>query len=363
MKKNLSSLVFCLVITVVFCVLATSCPEPIAVCTYTITYQLSENAENGANNPLSFTSEDSYALSDFTNPSRSGWIFTSWTLDEAGNNPFTGINEGTENNITLYANWMNIDANFTYELIDQENGYKIISYTGTGRTTVVLPGKINGLDVTTINSDVFSNNSGLIEEIKMADENLYVYFVPFEGSPDEFLPISYLFDNCLDLKNITVSSSNENFTSVNGVLYSKDGTQILRYPSGKTETSFSLPSTVTIIADGCFFQSQINSILSWGSVETIEDYAFSDSDITSLEIPSSVKEIGDYAFANCKALTTLFIPESVITMGEGTFSEFTSEQTLLIQIEETSIPPTWSGSWKDSCEANIVWKSERPTAK
>ena len=56
------------------------------------------------------------------------------------------------------------------------------------------------------------------------------------------------------LESITVAASNPNFKSVDGVLYSKDGTRLIQYPVNKAGASFTVPAGVTNIdsfAFGC----------------------------------------------------------------------------------------------------------------
>lgn len=69
-------------------------------------------------------------------------------------------------------------------------------------------------------------------------------------------------------------------------------------------TSISIPSSVTSIEDGAFWNCH--------SVTSIENDVFWNCcGLTSIRIPSSVKSIGNYAFSDCRALTSIEIPSSV----------------------------------------------------
>ncbi len=86
------------------------------------------------------------------------------------------------------------------------------------------------------------------------------------------------------LQSITVDPNNEHFTALDGVLYNKDMTRLVRYPSGKTDSSFSLP-------DG---------------VQTIAEDSFNDNTrLTDLVLPLSLQKIEDYACTNCSGLKTV----------------------------------------------------------
>lgn len=80
------------------------------------------------------------------------------------------------------------------------------------------------------------------------------------------------------LENITVSSSNKYYVSIDGVLFSKDQTKLLCYPSAKKSAAFAIPDATTIIAP----------------------YAFSNvKNLKKLYIGENVKYIGKFGMYNC----------------------------------------------------------------
>ena len=79
---------------------------------------------------------------------------------------------------------------------------------------------------------------------------------------------------------IKVDEDNENFKSVGGVLYSKDGTKLIAYPTGKTDLSFTVPDSVIAISDYAFYQ---------------------DENLCSITVPDSVTKVGERAL-DCNAL-------------------------------------------------------------
>ncbi len=98
------------------------------------------------------------------------------------------------------------------------------------------------------------------------------------------------FRGCTALTGIVVDESSENFSTEEGVLFTKNIDTILCYPIGRTATSYVLPSTVTVINDNAF----LNCVT-----------------LTEVSIPEGVSLIGEYAFSGCSGLASLTLPLSV----------------------------------------------------
>jgi hypothetical protein len=96
------------------------------------------------------------------------------------------------------------------------------------------------------------------------------------------------FAYCADLESITVADANEDYCSVDGILYDKSKTEIICYPAGKSRgpltDGFTIPDEVTAIAA----------------------YAFAKcSELTFVAIPSNVATVGEYAFLSCDGLIAI----------------------------------------------------------
>ncbi len=136
---------------------------------------------------------------------------------------------------------------------------------------------------------------------------------------------------CPALKTITVDASNTNFTSANGVLYSKDMSILYKYPSGKTECSFEIPSSVKIIDDYSFSNTVLESITMPNGLEAIHTGAFDGcKGLLSVDIPQTVKEIGMFAFQNCAKITNVVVPDQVKELKSFVFGYCVSLRDVII---------------------------------
>jgi len=124
-----------------------------------------------------------------------------------------------------------------------------------------------------------------------------------------------------NLKKIKVSINNKIYADVDGVLFNKAKTELIRYPASKTQKSYSIPSSVKIIKAGAFFESKnLTSVLMTDSVLSIEEYAFSDCvNLGNIKLSRNITNIGYYAFADCWSIKKIEMPKSVRSLGEGSF--------------------------------------------
>lgn len=137
----------------------------------------------------------------------------------------------------------------------------------------------------------------------------------------------YVFENCSSLSDIKIDESNENYTTVDGVLYNKDKTLLIAYPIGNERTSFATPSTLTKIRSYPFTHSKnLKEVTLNEGLKEIPHYAFYDSKIVSVNIPASVNEIVTSAFEKCTELQAVNFADgsNLESISYNAFSECSS---------------------------------------
>ena len=148
-----------------------------------------------------------------------------------------------------------------------------------------------------------------------------------------------VFYGCKSLTSTDVAEANKFYSSVDGVLFNKDKTELICYPPRKVDDNYSIPNSVTSIGDGAFAGcTSLTSITIPDSVTSIGDGAFAGcTSLTSITIPDSVTSIGDSAFYGCTSLTSITIPDGVTEIAYNTFIGCTSLATITIPNSVTVI--------------------------
>ena len=172
------------------------------------------------------------------------------------------------------------------------------------------------------------------------------------------------------LKNITVSENNNNYASIDGVLFNKDKTSLIFFPPCHSE-SYTIPDGVLRIENSPFVQSIITDITISEGVESIDEAALSGAnyleridvveenncfssidgilfnkdittilvyprekkDITVYAVPDTVTEIGGLAFNGCDFLEEISLPDNLKTIGDCAF--YWCSKITQIQIPDT----------------------------
>ena len=172
------------------------------------------------------------------------------------------------------------------------------------------------------------------------------------------------FYNCRSLENINIDEANKWYTTVDGVLYDKDKTELINYPAGKKDSSYvipegirtirekafygclnlcelTIPDSVTEIESGAF---ECSSLISdeYGTIKYVDDWvvgsghtanvvlkdgtrgiafeAFScDEIIEKVTMPDTVKYINGCAFENCTNLSEVLLSSSLENIERGAF--------------------------------------------
>ncbi|MGN0444070.1 MAG: leucine-rich repeat domain-containing protein [Acutalibacteraceae bacterium] len=149
----------------------------------------------------------------------------------------------------------------------------------------------------------------------------------------------WAFEGCTGLTSITVDEKNQNYSSVDGVLFNKEKTEFIQYPAVKEGASYTVPSSVTSIGHSAFRScTGLTSVIIPDSVKSIGCYAFYDcTGLTSITISDSVVSIGDYAFEGCTGLASVTISDSVKSIGKSAFANCTGLTNIVIPDSVTNI--------------------------
>ena len=128
------------------------------------------------------------------------------------------------------------------------------------------------------------------------------------------------FTSCRELTEIKVEAANTAYTSVDGVLFDKAKKTLIKYPEGRSATTYTIPAGVTNI-DAEAFENilQLTSVTIPTTVKKIGEGAFASSGLTSVVIPAGVDTIESRLFLWCENLTSVTFPASVKTFRYGIF--------------------------------------------
>ena len=215
-----------------------------------------------------------------------------------------------------------VQAQFIYTTNADGITLTITGYTGSGGA-VTIPTNINGLKVTSIGERAF------FECISLTSVMIGANVTNIVGDA---------FDYCDSLTAITVDPNNPVYCSVNGVLFDKSQTTLVKYPGGLGE-SYTIPNSVTSIGDYAFkYCTNLTGITIPNSVTSIGAGAFQQCiGITSIAIPNGVTSIGFCTFQLCNSLTNVTIPNSVTSIGYYAFDYCTSLTSVTIPNSVASI--------------------------
>lgn len=134
---------------------------------------------------------------------------------------------------------------------------------------------------------------------------------------------SYTFANCTNIKEFRTGAENAFCESRDGILYTVDGTGLLRFPIGQHPESFTVPDGVIAVGNAAFAGCKTLTDISLpDSLEFIGVSAFSDcTGLTAVTLPDSVTTISDFAFNSCQQLAQINLPEGLTSIGNAAFTD------------------------------------------
>jgi len=129
------------------------------------------------------------------------------------------------------------------------------------------------------------------------------------------------FSGCNALTAIDVAYENAVYASVDGVMFNKAKTTLIKYPQGK-QGVYIIPDGVRGIAKNAFNRcAGLTEVVIPNSVKYIGESAFEGcAGLTAVELPGSVCKIGNRAFYGCSGLTSLDISRVECMIGDCVFA-------------------------------------------
>ena len=161
-------------------------------------------------------------------------------------------------------------------------------------------------DVTIIEKSAFTGCLNLAH-IEIPDSVIEIGDFAFSGSgklrtvtiPANVKTIGHgVFTRCPELYSVEIDTNNVNFSSISGVVFNKSKTKLILFPEGRSDSSYTIPSSVKRIGTCAF--------------------TFCPS-LTFVVLPEGVTEIGYTAFGSNPTLDAIVIPKSVTTINNDAF--------------------------------------------
>lgn len=234
------------------------------------------------------------------------------------------------------------DEGWLYRDYTDEDGNVGIEVCGYAynETDLVIPDEIGGKKVLAI--DMSDGKYDKVKNIKINADDAYF---------DSSYSLSELdFSN---LENIEVNESNKRYKTIEGVLYSRDGDELVFCPYAKKEITIldnvvkigayafddciyldeiKIPDSVVDI-DGCAFMgcSSLEEIVIPENVKTIGVSAFNGcTNLKSVILPSGITEIEDGLFLSCENIKTIELPSGITRIGQWAFENCSSLEQIVI---------------------------------
>ena len=223
-----------------------------------------------------------------------------------------------------------MDYDYSYEILN-DGTLRLYQYEGTD-TNIVVPDTIDRRKVTVLGNSTFQycTQASDIESVTLPDslttieknafyncEKLKSVTIPPNVS---FIGLAAFVEGLSEssLTEIKVDPENPYFSEKDGVVFSKDGTKLIMFPSGRSG-DYQIPDGTVSVGDYAFYYCvNVSSITVPGSVRSLGEGAFGNcSSLTKAVLNEGLEEIGEYAFQSSSGICDIIIPASVKSVGKN----------------------------------------------
>ena len=223
-----------------------------------------------------------------------------------------------------------MDYDYSYEILN-DGTLRLYQYEGTD-TNIVVPDTIDRRKVTVLGNSTFQycTQASDIESVTLPDslttieknafyncEKLKSVTIPPNVSS---IGLAAFVEGLSEssLTEIKVDPENPYFSEKDGVVFSKDGTKLIVFPSGRSG-DYQIPDGTVSVGDYAFYYCvNVSSITVPGSVRSLGEGAFGNcSSLTKAVLNEGLEEIGEYAFQSSSGIRDIIIPASVKSVGKN----------------------------------------------
>ena len=142
---------------------------------------------------------------------------------------------------------------------------------------------------------------------------------------------------CTALQDIEVSTSNAHYSSLQGILYNKDGTKLLWYPLGKNEDELVLSPSLLALGEYALQECKAKRVVLPDMLKEVGRGAFLRASLEEIRMPSRVASLYSGTFQECRSLHTVILSSGIKLVSAYSFADCPSLTTLRL---ECSLPPT-----------------------
>lgn len=238
----------------------------------------------------------------------------------------TNVGEKISEELRLAKETFRIELNYTK---DEYYIYGLKKVKNVENASIIVPDTIDGIPVTKIidkETDFYGFNN--IVTIKLGKNIKYIGTNAYSTNSNKVYGDN-IFSGATSLAYIDVDKDNQTFVSVDGVLYNKDKTVIIKYPANKTKDvdqnihAYTILDTVELIYQKAFYCNKSLEIINIpDSVKVIDSESFSDCEnLYNIRFGNNIEEIKSLAFNNCMNLDKIILPNNLKKILNSVFKD------------------------------------------